>query len=160
MEQFREMLATLVFVEHEMERQLLKVEWVLHKMEWKSWLKILNILLNPIDWILDDNHHSIYLQQNFHILQNINYKLVFDFNWSALVWVEFTFVWSCLVCFGLVWSGLLWFWSGLVWFVQVWSDWLGWVWFGPVWFGWVWFLQVWFALVWFHLEWFGQVGFD
>ena len=49
MEWFREMLATLVVDGYEMERQLLIVERVLHKMEWKSWLQILNSLLDFID---------------------------------------------------------------------------------------------------------------
>ena len=151
------MLATLVFVEHEMERQLLKVEWVLHKMEWKSWLQILNILLNSIDWILDDNHHSIYLQQNFHILQNIYYKLVLTtimlalfryiticLNFLTIVW-EWGRDWFGQLWFGLVWVTFAFVWSGLVWFGPVWSG------FDQVWFGWVWSGLIRLGVVWLGL---------
>ena len=45
MEWFREMLVTLVVDGYEMERQLLIVERVLHKMEWKSWLQKVHYIL-------------------------------------------------------------------------------------------------------------------
>ena len=47
-----------------------------------------------------------------------------------------------MVCYCLVWFGMVWY--GMVWY--------GLVWFGMVWYGLVWFGMVWYCLVWFGME--------